>query len=113
MNLAVIGHPNLAGGSLANRIIVDHLAAEPEMEIRNLAELYPTFAIDELMAPLKQTVKLCGMILRDMITTHDMIYIPDVYNAKEDVQKRARDHAARLIAAVSRVRNWGFIGPFS
>ena len=44
--LVIVGHPDLNGDSLANRIIIDRLKLESDVEIRNLAELYPNFAID-------------------------------------------------------------------
>lgn len=180
--LVIVGHPDLNGGSLANRLIVDRLEQESEMEIRNLAELYPDFAIDvaaeqdallradtvvlqfpfhwysvpgilkewidkvlaygfaygsagtklngknfllsstiggpvdaycrggyntytieELMRPLHQTAKLCGMNYIDPVISHGMIYIPDVYNVKEEVEGRAREHGEHLVACIAKV----------
>ncbi len=180
--LVIMGHPNLSGGSLANRIIADRLEQESDVEMRNLAELYPTFAIDvaaeqeamlkadtialqfpfywysvpgilkewidqvlaygfaygstgnklkgknflvsttvggsaeeygpegynnytieELLRPLGQTSNLCGMNYLDPVVSHSMIYIPDVFNEKEEVVKRARDHGERLVASLNVV----------
>jgi putative NADPH-quinone reductase len=44
--LAIIGHPNLNQGSLANKIIVDRLHAQDGVEVRDLGQLYPDFQID-------------------------------------------------------------------
>lgn len=58
---------------------------------------YNTYTVDELMMPLKQTAKLCGMTFEGPVTSHGMIFIPGVYNTQEEVEAQARDHAARLI----------------
>ncbi len=60
-------------------------------------EGYNIFTIAELLAPLEQTANLTGMKFNDPIYTHNMIYIPDVYNVKEEVEERAWDHANRLV----------------
>ncbi len=67
------------------------------------AEGYNRFSIPELMRPLEQTAGLTGMTFQDPVVTHDMVYIPDVYNKLEGVQARARDHAARLIERIGEV----------
>ena len=36
------------------------------------------------------------MTYNEPIYTHDMVYIPGVYNVEEEVAARAREHAARL-----------------
>ena len=180
--LVIVGHPDLNGDSLANRIIIDRLKLESDVEIRNLAELYPDFAIDvaaeqdallradtivlqfpfhwysvpgilkewidkvlaygfaygstgtklngknflisttiggpvdaygpegyntytieELLRPLRQTGNLCGMKSIDPVVSHGMIYIPDVYNVKEEVERRAREHGEHLVASLAKV----------
>jgi putative NADPH-quinone reductase len=57
---------------------------------------YNNFTINELLKPLQQTANLSGMQYNDPIISHNMIYIPNVYNKKEEVEQRARDHAERL-----------------
>eukprot|EP01029_Cantina_marsupialis_P029219 TRINITY_DN779963_c0_g1_i1.p1 TRINITY_DN779963_c0_g1~~TRINITY_DN779963_c0_g1_i1.p1 ORF type:complete len:217 (+),score=37.72 TRINITY_DN779963_c0_g1_i1:96-653(+) len=52
--------------------------------------------IVEYLKPLVQTASLSGMEYLDPIFTHGMIYIPGVYNVKEEVEERARGHAKRL-----------------
>ncbi len=180
--LVIMGHPNLNDGSLANRIIVEHLKQEAEVEIRSLAELYPDFAIDvaaeqeamlqaetialqfpfhwysvpgilkewmdqvlsygfaygstgtklngknyvlsttvggpvdaygpegyntytveDLLKPLRQAGNLCGMNYVDTVISHGMIYIPDVFNVKEEVEERAREHGERLIKTLRAI----------
>ncbi len=55
------------------------------------------FTIEELLKPLEQTANLSGMKFNRPLTTHGMVYIPGVYNKKEDVEQRAREHAAKLL----------------
>jgi len=62
---------------------------------------YNTYEIEELLRPLKQTSNLCGMTYLPPVLTHNMIYIPDVYNVKEEVEQRALDHARRLIETIT------------
>jgi putative NADPH-quinone reductase len=64
-------------------------------------EGYNTYPIDDMLNPLKQTANLCGMEYLPPVFTHSMIYIPDVYNVKEEVEARAQDHAERLVNAIA------------
>jgi putative NADPH-quinone reductase len=57
---------------------------------------YNNYSIDDLLKPLRQTANLSGMRYNTPIVSHNMIYIPDVYNKKEEVEQRARLHAERL-----------------
>jgi len=57
---------------------------------------YNNFSIDDLLKPLRQTANLSGMRYNTPIVSHSMIYIPGVYNKKEEVEQRARMHAERL-----------------
>ena len=57
---------------------------------------YNNFSIDDLLKPLRQTANLSGMHYNTPIVSFNMIYIPDVYNKKEEVEQRARDHAEKL-----------------
>ena len=36
--------------------------------------------------------------------SHQMVYIPDVYNTLEDVEERASRHAAELVAMIEDMR---------
>jgi len=180
--LVIVAPPDLANGSLANRIIVDRLAEMAGVEVRDLQALYPDFKVDveaeqeallradtvvfqfpffwygvpgilkqwmdavltygfaygstgtklngkrlivsvtvggpaasyqhggentftmaELLRPLEQTANLTGMRWRPPIITHDMVYIPNVYNVKEEVEQRAREHAACLMDSIAAV----------
>lgn len=45
-SLLIVAHPELETGSLCNKIIVDTVAALPDVAVRKLYQLYPDFAID-------------------------------------------------------------------
>ncbi|HEY5997873.1 MAG TPA: NAD(P)H-dependent oxidoreductase, partial [bacterium] len=62
---------------------------------------YNNFTIGELLSPLRQMCNLTGMRYRRPIVSHGMIFIPDVYNTREEVEARAREHADRLCRYVS------------
>jgi len=175
----IVGHPDLLGGSLANRVIVEKLRRYPDVRIRDLKALYPDFVIDvgseqeallntdtlvlqypfywysvpgilkewmdrvlthgfafgsegtklrgkdlvlsvtvggpeesykeggfnsytmdELLKPLRQLSNLTRMNYLQPVISYSMIFIPDVYNVKEEVEERAREHADRLINAL-------------
>lgn len=57
---------------------------------------YNNFTIDELLKPLRQMSNLTGMRYHRPIVSHGMIFIPGVYNTREAVEERAREHAERL-----------------
>ena len=64
---------------------------------------YNHFTIEQFLRPMEQTAYLAGMIYHNPIYTHQMVYVPNVYNKLEDVQARARDHADRLSTAIRDV----------
>lgn len=64
---------------------------------------YNTYPVSQLLYPLQQTANLCGMLYHPPVLSHSMIYIPGVYNVKEEVEERARNHAARLLATLDRM----------
>jgi len=57
---------------------------------------YNNFTIAELLKPLRQMSNLAGLRYHRPIVSHGMIFIPNVYNTREEVEERAREHAARL-----------------
>ena len=57
---------------------------------------YNNYTINDLLKPLRQTANLAGMVFNEPIISHNMIYIPDVYNKLEEVEQRAREHGERL-----------------
>ena len=57
---------------------------------------YNNFTIGELLKPLRQMANLTGMRYHAPIVSHGMIFIPNVYNTREDVERRANEHADRL-----------------
>jgi len=75
--------------------VVSTTVGGPESSYRS--DGFNTYTIDELLYPLKQTANLCGMSFAPPLVSHDMIYIPGVYNVKEEVEERARLHANRLV----------------
>lgn len=58
---------------------------------------YNHFSVPDLVKPFEQTAYLCQMNYLPPIFTHRMIYIPGVYNIKEEVEERASLHAEKLI----------------
>jgi putative NADPH-quinone reductase len=57
---------------------------------------YNNFEIGELLTPLRQMANLTGMRYHRPIVSHGMIFIPNVYNTREAVEERAREHADKL-----------------
>ena len=57
---------------------------------------YNNFPIVDLLKPLQQMASLTGMKYNTPLVSHNMIYVPGVYNKKEEVEQRAREHAQRL-----------------
>lgn len=57
---------------------------------------YNNFPINDLLKPLQQMANLTGMKYNDPLVSHNMIYVSGVYNKKEEVEQRAREHAQRL-----------------
>jgi len=63
---------------------------------------YNHFPVADLLKPLEQMTNLTGMVHHPPIVSHGMIYIPGVYNTKEEVEQRARDHARRLTEYIQK-----------
>lgn len=57
---------------------------------------YNHFEINTLLTPLEQTSNLTKMVYNPPIISHGMVYIEGVYNKKDEVEARARNHARRL-----------------
>ena len=66
---------------------------------------YNHFTIEQLIHPLQQTAYLAGMKYCTPVYTHQMVYIPGVYNDLSEVQARAHNHADRLLAQVNTLHN--------
>lgn len=66
---------------------------------------YNHFPISDLIKPLQQTAYLAGLNFHDPIYTHQMVYIPGVYNELEDVVARANDQATRLIDLIKTIQS--------
>lgn len=63
---------------------------------------YNHFSVTDLLRPFEQTAYLTGMNYLPPIFTHRCIYIPGVYNVKEEVEERARNHAFQLLDCIGR-----------
>jgi len=59
------------------------------------------FTIEEYLKPLEQTANLAGMIFNKPLVTHNMVYISDEYNKREEVEQRARAHAGMLLQFIN------------
>ncbi|MFA8343712.1 MAG: NAD(P)H-dependent oxidoreductase [Rhodothermaceae bacterium] len=57
---------------------------------------YNHFYIEDFLKPFEQTAYLSGMIWNKPIFTNWMVYVPGVYNTKNEVIKRAEKHSLRL-----------------
>ena len=66
---------------------------------------YNHFPISDLIKPLQQTAYLAGLNFHEPIYTHQMVYIPGVYNELEDVVARANDQATRLIDLIKTIQS--------
>jgi glutathione-regulated potassium-efflux system ancillary protein KefF len=64
---------------------------------------YNNFRIEDLLLPLRQTAYLTGMPWQDPVVSHGMVYIPGVYNVKEEVEQKAKAHATRLIETLEQL----------
>ncbi|PSW08280.1 FMN reductase [Photobacterium rosenbergii] len=64
---------------------------------------YNHFTVELFMYPLQQTAYLAGMVYHKPVYSHRMVYIPGVYNTQEDVESRARDHAAALMTQITTI----------
>lgn len=58
---------------------------------------YNHFQVTELLRPFEQTAYLTGMNYLSPIFTHGCVYIPGVYNTKEEVEESAHTHAKRVL----------------
>jgi len=65
---------------------------------------YNSFTIDDFLKPLRQMANLTGMQYHNPIVSHGMIFVPNVYNTKEAVEDRAREHADRLQRYITEVK---------
>lgn len=54
------------------------------------------FPINDLLKPLQQMANLTGMKYNTPLVSHSMIYVPGIYNKKEEVEQMAKDHAELL-----------------
>jgi len=62
---------------------------------------YNRFTIDQILIPMEQTARLTGMKYNQPLISHGMVYIPDVYNKKAEVEAKAMDHAGRLVQFIN------------
>lgn len=55
------------------------------------------FPVNDFLKPLEETAYLAKMNFIEPIYSNSCVYIPGVYNIKEEVEERATNHAKRLI----------------
>ncbi len=84
-------------------LIISTTVGGPEEAYRPLG--YNHFKVTDLLLPFEQTAYLSGLIYREPIFTHGCVYVPGVYNVKEEVEQRARNHAARVLATLEQLAN--------
>ncbi|WP_432459301.1 MULTISPECIES: NAD(P)H-dependent oxidoreductase [unclassified Agarivorans] len=60
-----------------------------------------SFTVEEFLKPLQQIAKRCGMIYHPPIVSHNMVYIPDSYGDKLEVEQRAVAHANKLVEFIN------------
>ena len=66
---------------------------------------YNHFPIAELLKPLEQTAYLAQLKWHTPIATHRCVYIPDVYNVKEEVEERATNHVKQLLQKLKELES--------
>jgi len=54
------------------------------------------YTVSQLVAPILESAKFCGMEVAETIASCGMLYIPDVMGDKDEVSKRAKEHAEKL-----------------
>lgn len=54
------------------------------------------FTVETFLSPMEQTASFCGMVWETPIVSYSMVYIPGVWNKKEDIEQRAEQHANHL-----------------
>jgi putative NADPH-quinone reductase len=63
---------------------------------------YNNFTIIDLLNPLRQMADLTGMKFNQPIVSYNMIFVPGVYNKREEVERRAQEHARRIVEYIAR-----------
>ncbi len=66
---------------------------------------YNHFPVAELLKPFEQTAYLAQLKWHNHIFTHSCVYIPGVYNVKEEVEERAHTHAQRVLELLQTISN--------
>jgi putative NADPH-quinone reductase len=64
---------------------------------------YNNFPINDLLKPMQQMANLTGMKYNPPLVSYNMIYVPGVYNKKEEVEQRAKEHAERLYKYIAGI----------
>jgi putative NADPH-quinone reductase len=63
---------------------------------------YNNFTIESLLTPLEQMANLTKMQYLPPVKSYSMVYIPNVYNEKHEVQERALSHANELLSRLKQ-----------
>ena len=59
--------------------------------------------LDNFLSPLTQMANFCGMQWISPLVTHDMVFIPNVWNTREGVEARAEAHVDRLLSQIQHL----------
>lgn len=66
---------------------------------------YNHFRVPEFLKPMEQTAYLAQMNYLEPIYEHGMVYIPNVYNTKEAVEKKSDNQIKRLLEVINSLEN--------
>ncbi len=61
------------------------------------------YEITDLLKPFIQTSNLMGTHFTEPVTSHGNMYIPGIYNSKEDIENKAVQHAAQLFNLINSI----------
>lgn len=64
---------------------------------------YNHFKVEDFLKPFEQTAYLSKLNYIKPVYTHGLIYIPNVYNIKEEVEDRARHHVQKVFAQLDEL----------
>lgn len=64
---------------------------------------YNHFYVETLLAHMEQTIYLTGMIWNDPIYSHQMVYVPNIYNSRGEIEARAEEHGQKLIIRLQQI----------
>lgn len=72
---------------------------------------YNNFTAPDLLNHIKQTALMSLMIYQEPVLTYEVLYIPGVIGAVEEIHAKADDHSDRLIAQLKAFEKDGLVHP--